>query len=193
MSYKIAQYQSRPKQPMRPELNRWMNITEEGAKLIRMSYSDVYEVRELVERVEEKTDASADLPAKYGWAEDEDGYFIVRGPNYPEDCFFRGETQAIQMVEFLNKPTERLQEPICYTTPEAVEGMRSKRAAGFSVRTFPTDGIEIPLYTEPSPHSPTHDEIAAAATQACLCRTGSDGWIFKNIYQLSQFLSTVMK
>ncbi len=193
MTDKIVQYQSCLRNPVRPESNVWMNITEEGATLIRAYYSDVYKVRELIERVEEET-VAPDKPArKYSWAQDGEGYFIVQGPNYPEDCFFRGKTQAIQMVEFLNKPTERLREPICYTTPEAVDGMLSKRAAGFSVRTFPTEGIEIPLYTEPSPHSPTHAEIAAAATQACLCRTGSAGWSFANTDQLFQFLSAVFK
>lgn len=34
----------------------------------------------------------------------------------------------------------------------------------------------------------SHAEIAAAATQACLCRTGADGWIFENTTQLQKFL-----
>jgi hypothetical protein len=133
-----VQYQARLRDPLLPECNVWMNITEAGANSIRAKHTDVYEVRELVER-----------HARYS------------------------------------------SEPLCYTTPEAVEGMRSKRAAGFSVRTFPVEGIEIPLFTEQPHREATHAEIANAATKHCLDRTGADGWIFNNTEQLQAFLDAL--
>jgi hypothetical protein len=46
----VVQYQSKLRNPILPECDVWLNISEEGAKRIRESYSDVYMVRELFER-----------------------------------------------------------------------------------------------------------------------------------------------
>lgn len=35
---------------------------------------------------------------------------------------------------------------------------------------------------------PSHADLAACATKACLCRTSADGWTFKNTAQLQNFL-----
>jgi chromosome segregation ATPase len=51
----------------------------------------------------------SDAQDRYRWGQDGDGYYIVRGPRYPEDCVFSGAQQARQMAEFLNK-TETTEE-----------------------------------------------------------------------------------
>jgi len=40
---------------------------------------------------------------KYSSGQDGEGWFIVTGPGYPEECYFQGKTQAREMAEFLNK------------------------------------------------------------------------------------------
>jgi hypothetical protein len=106
-----------------------------------------------------------------------------------EDELGRGAKELEEAANLL-EVVSMAQEPICYTTPEAVEGMRSGRAAGYSVHTFPMEGIEVPLYTKSEPITYTeHAEVAAAATSACACRTGADGWIFENTTQLLKFVN----
>jgi predicted house-cleaning noncanonical NTP pyrophosphatase (MazG superfamily) len=106
-----------------------------------------------------------------------------------EDELGRGAKELEEAANLL-EVVSMAQEPLCYTTPEAVEGMRSGRAAGYSVHTFPMEGIEVPLYTKSESITHTeHAEVAAAATSACACRTAADGWIFENTTQLLKFVN----
>jgi hypothetical protein len=49
-SANVAQYQTKLRNPILPECDVWINVSEEGARTAREKYSDVYEVRELFER-----------------------------------------------------------------------------------------------------------------------------------------------
>jgi hypothetical protein len=49
-SANVAQYQTKLRNPILPECDVWINVSEEGARTVREKYSDVYEVRELFER-----------------------------------------------------------------------------------------------------------------------------------------------
>lgn len=54
----VVQYQSKLRNPILPECDVWLNISEDGAKRIRESHSDVYMVRELFERAALPRDAA---------------------------------------------------------------------------------------------------------------------------------------
>jgi hypothetical protein len=60
-------------------------------------------------------------------------------------------------------------------------------AGANSIREKYLDSYEVRELVERTAYEPA--QIAAAATQACLCRTGADGWIFENTDQLLNFVN----
>jgi hypothetical protein len=77
----------------------------------------------------------------------------------------------------------RLREPLL---PECNVWMNIAEAGANSIRAKHNDVYEVRELVERTEYA--NAQLAAAATQACLCRTGADGWIFENTAQLQAFL-----
>lgn len=182
----VVQYQVRLRDPLLPECNVWMNITEAGATTIREKHLDVYEIRELVERdaaeVATAPDDSATKIAKH--LREQAKLFrqedpLGRGAKELEQAAnlleSRGATCAARVLKELHDWMELLK--------NLYEGDESWSVAWRMACKRTQEHIES-IVLEPI----THAKVAAAATQACASRTGADGWIFENTEQLLQFM-----
>jgi hypothetical protein len=110
-------YQARLRDPILPECNDWINITEAGANSIREKYMDVYEIRELVERVVNPQDRAAKLAkhmreqARIFWVEDSLG----RGAKELEEAATLLENQAVTPVSHAKIAAAATQSCLCRT------------------------------------------------------------------------------
>ena len=121
----VVQYQTRLKEPHLPEYAEWLNISESGAATIREKYSDVYEIRELVERTQ--VGRAAELAKHLRNQAD-----IFR----QEDTLARGAKELEEAARMLEAHT--LSDPdIRRLNADALAEMRARGIESFSIEWWP--------------------------------------------------------
>ncbi|MGF6440734.1 hypothetical protein [Paraburkholderia youngii] len=104
----VAQYQTKLRNPVLPECDVWINVSEEGARTAREKYPEIYEVRELFER-----SAAAPLPREAATVPSEKcAGCEKRCTNNPPDCYTTAAAlqaaATVRDVEALNKAIDKL-------------------------------------------------------------------------------------